>query len=864
VNKLAVVLCCVVMSGLLYAQERYEELRPRGLFDMRLDDAGVTQLLEFLTPLTGSRTALVHDALFALPERERPYFIHQFWKRLGEAAGVGNVGAAVFQTRIVDALAQFGTLDDDRARALVLYGQPTRQIPFNQKPRDGTFLNRCQGYRTFSVWQWDGHNADESFTLVFINTQTGVWKLWSSGRLEDLYQTELLSAEFSASSLKERECAQVFSLLRNARKTALSSCGNDPLEPCFRQGQEGRGWLETLESMSRQVLEERRRVSVSVSARACGARQGTKVPVCLSVAFPNRETERIRVGEKRFSNIVIDAAVYQGDELVREFYRRMFLCPEDAPVCYLDFEDVVVPGSYTLRVHCYDKHSDVFGVAYSELHVPLEGTVRAQGVPVEAVMDAQQDSPSSNKKVRKEEAGRFSLAIEGVASLVFGKKLVSVFANSSIVSVAFFCDGDHVVTKHRPPFQTDIDFGEIPHRSVVEVVGYDKNGVVVTKARAVVNEGIVGSSIKINECVLDRERQELVLRGTMRGEKGFLPKSLEIYLGQRQIATASLRESRDDSFHVIVQLSKDDATSRAPFIVVSGALPNGGRVEDVFFFRERGFVDSMIVGAVEVPVVVLNRDLEPIEGLSMENFRVWENNTPQTLQRVLSRDEVPVRLGIVVDVSWSMEKILEKVRVVAQGFLSRCLSPNDSAFVEVFSLEPSIVQGETSDQELLSKSLTLSLYPTRMQEATSLYDSIMYGLLQFSALGGKKVMVVLTDGQDLSSLTTLEDVVRFARSCNVTLYVVMIARDKNDMAQGDSLRKLAQVTGGDLFVVDAPATIDGTYEAIEKAIRSSYLLVYTSSIAPSRKEEMRSLRVQVEHPDAVRVQAPSGYVVRHE
>jgi VWFA-related protein len=279
-----------------------------------------------------------------------------------------------------------------------------------------------------------------------------------------------------------------------------------------------------------------------------------------------------------------------------------------------------------------------------------------------------------------------------------------------------------------------------------------------------------------------------------------------------------------------------------------------GRVaEDLQFVNAPEFGSVVEVTAVELPVTVFDKDDKPVEDLVQEDFRVVEDGVAQQISACSLHRDLPVRLGIVVDTSGSMEATLPTVQRVVMGFLRNLLRPQDRAFIETFSDRPDLLAPFTADFATLENAL-LALYADR---ETAFYDSVIMGLFQFSGVRGRKAMVVLTDGEDNASKHDFDSAVGYAQRAGVAIYTIGIDLPATKVVPRWQLSKLAEVTGGQAYFVASDADLEKIYSEIDRELRTQYLLAYTSS-SERPPDQLRKVEVELVQKK-YKVRTISGY-----
>jgi Ca-activated chloride channel family protein len=262
---------------------------------------------------------------------------------------------------------------------------------------------------------------------------------------------------------------------------------------------------------------------------------------------------------------------------------------------------------------------------------------------------------------------------------------------------------------------------------------------------------------------------------------------------------------------------------------------------------------------VVLNVRVTDDDGAHVPNLSQRDFAVYEDGKPQEVT-VFADADAPVTVGLIIDSSISMWAIRDRLVAGATAF-ARASHPENEVFAIAFNdarwpaLPPSAPF--TNNAETFRRALTRVVQP---RGKTALYDAINAGL-DYAARGthSRKALVVLSDGGDNASKTTLDDVIRKTQASNVVIHGVALVDPLDRAAKPEILRQLARATGGETF---RPATVTDVQEALErvaKDIRSTYLVGYSPS--NSTPDAYHTLRVEVLAKDRgdLRVRTREGY-----
>jgi VWFA-related protein len=280
---------------------------------------------------------------------------------------------------------------------------------------------------------------------------------------------------------------------------------------------------------------------------------------------------------------------------------------------------------------------------------------------------------------------------------------------------------------------------------------------------------------------------------------------------------------------------------------------------------------------VNVYAVVEDKKKHLIPDLQKEDFEVQEDGVPQEIRYFSRETDTPLTMGIMVDTSPSQGRVLGIEQEQADAFLHQVLRPKDLAFVLHFDVDVELLQDFTSDQKLLARAIDETVinggghgvmpgpFPTSdTGGATHLYDAIYLAsseLLKNEV--GRKVLILLTDGEDQGSRVKLETSLEAAQKSDVINYAVDIV-DRPFYGfhsigfSGDSvLRKLADDTGGRVIQVSHSKDTAAAFQEIAKELRTQYLLGYTPTNT-KHDGSFRKIRVQVRNGD-YKVQARRGY-----
>jgi len=262
-------------------------------------------------------------------------------------------------------------------------------------------------------------------------------------------------------------------------------------------------------------------------------------------------------------------------------------------------------------------------------------------------------------------------------------------------------------------------------------------------------------------------------------------------------------------------------------------------------------------------VTVADTDRKLVAGLDRGDFQVFEDGVLQEIA-TFAKDPQPIALSILLDTSTSMERKLPIAQEAASGFV-RQLGPRDLAQIIDFDTRPEILQSFTNDKSALE----LAVRKTQVGGSTALYNALYIALTELKHVRAaaaadirRQAIIVLSDGEDTSSLIGYEEVLDSAKRSEVSVYAVGL-RNKRDHPSGDFneaeyvLRTLSQETGGRVFYVDDVSQLPGIYQQISDELANQYLIGYVSKNL-KRDGAWRRIVVRTTHP-GTSARTKSGY-----
>jgi VWFA-related protein len=260
---------------------------------------------------------------------------------------------------------------------------------------------------------------------------------------------------------------------------------------------------------------------------------------------------------------------------------------------------------------------------------------------------------------------------------------------------------------------------------------------------------------------------------------------------------------------------------------------------------------------VPLYVSVVDKNGKMVTNIPQSSFHVFENNVEQTL-KIFNREDVPVSMGIIIDNSGSMREKRPKVAAAALELI-KASNPQDEVFIVDFNDVAYLDAPFTSNIKKLEQ--VLDKIDTR--GGTAMRDAISMSIDYAKAEGKKtkKVLLVITDGNDNTSNETLEQLVRKARQSEVLIYSIGLLNDeepREGRAAKRALNELAIASGGLSYYPKTLGEVESITPQIAHEIRNQYILAY-SPTNTALDGSFRAIKVTVKAPGNPTVRVRNGY-----
>ncbi|HLY18893.1 MAG TPA: VWA domain-containing protein [Bryobacteraceae bacterium] len=267
------------------------------------------------------------------------------------------------------------------------------------------------------------------------------------------------------------------------------------------------------------------------------------------------------------------------------------------------------------------------------------------------------------------------------------------------------------------------------------------------------------------------------------------------------------------------------------------------------------------VNLVRVLATVKNPAGELVGALDKDDFEIFDNGAKQQIAVFERQTDQPLSVALMVDASGSTAKDLKYEVDSVSRFLKALFAegnPKDAVALYSFNYQVTLHNFFTHNQAPLEHSLRL----IQGEAGTSLYDAVFLASRDLEPRIGRKVMIIVTDGGDTTSVKDFHAALDAAQLANTAIYPVLVVPITNEAGRNlggeHALTTMSLGTGGRVFEPTLGAALDKAFGDIIKDLRTQYLLAYYPKDVPLTKNRFHRLQVRVRRPD-LRVTSRNGY-----
>lgn len=286
--------------------------------------------------------------------------------------------------------------------------------------------------------------------------------------------------------------------------------------------------------------------------------------------------------------------------------------------------------------------------------------------------------------------------------------------------------------------------------------------------------------------------------------------------------------------------------------------------------EEEGDIIEVESNLVPIPVSVLDTAGKTVANLKLENFELLIDGNPAQISDV-SRSETPVRLAMLFDNSSSVTQAREFEKKAAIKFFKRVLRPEiDRAALYSVATGTRLEQPLTSNADQLIQAIENFPIPTG---ATALLDGIIKAANYLKESDGRRVIVIVSDGEDTISDSTFEDTVKAVQAMNCQVYIVKTTEFENFKKTGSRagnaniralaaerrMQDIAAQTGGAVYSPIDERELDQAFNQISAELSQQYILSYYPENEADKRGEFRTISLSVKTKQNLHVRTRKGY-----
>lgn len=305
----------------------------------------------------------------------------------------------------------------------------------------------------------------------------------------------------------------------------------------------------------------------------------------------------------------------------------------------------------------------------------------------------------------------------------------------------------------------------------------------------------------------------------------------------------------------------------------SGGAPKPGQQVE----EDLGAPIKVDVDVVNLYCSVRNKQNGLVNTLEKNDFDLAEDGKPQTIKYFSKETDIPLTIGLLIDVSGSQRNLIEPERRAGAAFFSSVLRKKDVAFLISFGADSELLQDITGSPRLLQdglRSLKLNAgfsginsgpVPTMShQRGTVLYDAVYLAANDMlSKEVGRKAIILITDGEDEGSTLSMKAAIEAAQKSDAIIYGILYV-DRQFYGgfgmgyRGEGvLKQMAEETGGRIFTVGGRNTLDTIFQQIQEEMRTQYAIGYTPTNSV-KDGSYRKIDLHANEKD-LKVQVRKGY-----
>ena len=773
-------------------------------------------------------------------DAQREIYITEFWRRRDVALGVTNFTfKKQYYDRLEYAKEKFKNASSDRSRVYLIQGEPSEVFDID-----------CRLLVPMQIWKYLyipglGHEV----RFLFYQPRMGLdYKLFAPFSQEQL--ADLISQEGVAGATRPEDAigtafgpVNPYSSVSNLEFTCKNG---DEIMKAVTQAQLNKFDMIKVFNPPEVNEEDVHKILRSVVLATPGAapltadltiaypaKSGSRTDAQMTLLIPRSQLTLKEVNGSKLYSLDVVGEVLKDDQLF-ENYRYRYDYPGDITTdkVAVVIDRLLRPADYQARIKISDVNGNAEAIVEKKITVPeIQDTAeqrQAKEAAASTVSQLKDDIVSGDARLR---------IAPLPDDLISGLQHIETFAyGDTIKAVEFYLDGKKVMTKRQPPYTLDLDFGNVPQARRVRAVALNDKGEAITGDEILVNTGndpfrvhIVSPRVALN--VHGPTRVEMAVR-TPDGKR--LDK-LELYLNDIKMATLY-----GPPYVQTIEIPKKEGVGYLRAVATLKDDDKQPPIEDVVMINTPQFMQEVNVHLVELPTTVI-RNGRPVNDLPETAFKVLDEGKPVKVTKFEHVTNLPLSLGLAIDTSASMQPRMDEARKAGAEFFTHVMRQGDKAFLVSFDTQPQLIQRWSPKLA----DINAGLAKLRAEEATALYDAIVYSLYNFLGIKGQRALVIITDGKDTASKFTFEQALEYARRTGVPIYTVGIGIRATEIDVRFKLGKFSSETGGNTYYIDTAFELNRVYGEIQNELRSQYILGFypPDEVKPGSKWHEVSVQV---------------------
>jgi len=257
------------------------------------------------------------------------------------------------------------------------------------------------------------------------------------------------------------------------------------------------------------------------------------------------------------------------------------------------------------------------------------------------------------------------------------------------------------------------------------------------------------------------------------------------------------------------------------------------------------------VRMIEVYAAVSDNRGRPVTNLQSEDFHVLEDNRPQQI-RVFEPQSSAMTIALLVDTTGSMAGDLPRIKNAVARLLE-AVKPEDNVGLFTFASGLNRLSNFSTDRSTTLK----AIFKARAAGQTALFDSLALLSRQISRNAGKKAILLFTDGDDNSSVLSLEASIKSVQRTGVPTYSVIYGRALKDPSLFKRLERISISTGGFSFKVNDAREVAEAFARVGQDMQNMYLIGYQSD--SDNQDDWHGIKVILPNHPKLKMRAKEGY-----